>query len=82
MLPTATSPGEARRDTAGGVGDRGVEDAVQKNEILGQRSKAEEEGGNRGASSWNITDAKAADLDWQMEGSPLCLQFKNTAGEN
>lgn len=66
MLPTATSPGEARRGTGGwGVG---VEDAVQKNEILGQHSKAEEEGVNRGASSWNITDAKAADLGWQMEG--------------
>lgn len=77
----------------GGPKRHGEKDAVQKNEILGRNSKAEEEGGNRGVSSWNIMDVKAADLDWQMEvfqlyqlpaaaTGYLCLQFKNTARVN
>lgn len=60
----------------GGPKRHGENDAVQKNEILGQNSKAEAEEeeeaeGNRGVSSWNIMDVKAADLDWQVEGFQL-----------
>lgn len=55
----------------GGPKRHGEKAAVQKNEILGKNSKAEEEGGNRGVSLWNIMDVQAAGRDWQMEGLQL-----------
>lgn len=73
MLPTATSPGEARRDTG--------RNAVQKNEILGRNGKRL----SRREASWNIVDAKAADPDWPTEGFQLYQlqpQVKNTARVN